>query len=161
MLQWNSVTTQSDITRYVIWLNNQCDKNTLKLKSTAIAYHTSMDLTNTTVFHQITYGEGQNMHYSDAIMSVMTYRTTGVPIVCSTVCPDADQRKHQSIAPSAPSETGGFPSRRTSNARNGSIWWRYHVYNINWSCDSRRTGSGVNFRQYMWYFNMNHVINII
>ena len=35
-------------------------------------------------------------HYSDVIMSSMTFRFTGVSIVYSTVCSDADQRKHHS-----------------------------------------------------------------
>ena len=35
-------------------------------------------------------------HYSDVMMSAMTSQITGVSIVCSTVCADADQRKHQS-----------------------------------------------------------------
>ena len=37
-------------------------------------------------------------HYSDVIMSVMTSLTTCASIVYSTVCPGADQRKHQSPA---------------------------------------------------------------
>ena len=36
------------------------------------------------------------IHYSVVIMSTMAYQVTGVPIVCSTVCSGADQRKHQS-----------------------------------------------------------------
>ena len=37
-------------------------------------------------------------HYSDVIMSAMASLITGVSIVNSTVCSDADQRKHQSSA---------------------------------------------------------------
>ena len=37
-------------------------------------------------------------HYSDVIMSPMASRITSVSIDCSTVCSDADQRKHQSSA---------------------------------------------------------------
>ena len=37
-------------------------------------------------------------HYSDVIMSVMTSQITDAPIVYSTVCTGADQRKHQSSA---------------------------------------------------------------
>ena len=37
-------------------------------------------------------------HYSDAIMSAMASEITGVLIVYSTVCSDADQRTHQSSA---------------------------------------------------------------
>ena len=37
-------------------------------------------------------------HYSDVIMSAMASQINSVPIVCSTVCSGADQRKHQSSA---------------------------------------------------------------
>ena len=37
-------------------------------------------------------------HYNDVIMSAMASQITGVPIVCSTVCSVADQRKHHSSA---------------------------------------------------------------
>ena len=37
-------------------------------------------------------------HYSDVIMSAMASQNTGVSIFCSTVCPSADQRNHQSSA---------------------------------------------------------------
>ena len=37
-------------------------------------------------------------HYNNAIMSAMESQITSVSIVCSTVCSDADQRKHQSSA---------------------------------------------------------------
>ena len=36
--------------------------------------------------------------YFDIIMSAMAFQTTGVSIVCTTVCSGADQRKHQSSA---------------------------------------------------------------
>ena len=35
-------------------------------------------------------------HYSDVIVSAMASQTTGVAIVCPTVCSGVDQRKHQS-----------------------------------------------------------------
>ena len=37
-------------------------------------------------------------HYSDVIMRAMASQTTGVSIVCLSVCSDADPRKHQSSA---------------------------------------------------------------
>ena len=37
-------------------------------------------------------------HYSDVIRGAMASQITGVPIVCSTACFCADQRKHQSSA---------------------------------------------------------------
>ena len=57
-------------------------------------------------------------------MSTMAPQTTGVPIICSTVCWGANQRTHQR---SASLVTGGFPSQRASNAENALIWWRHHV----------------------------------
>ena len=37
-------------------------------------------------------------HYDDVIMGVIAYLITSLTIVYSTVCSDADQRKHQSSA---------------------------------------------------------------
>ena len=37
-------------------------------------------------------------HYSDVIMRAMASQITSVSMICSTVCSDADQRKHQSSA---------------------------------------------------------------
>ena len=37
-------------------------------------------------------------HYSDVIMSAIASQITGVSVVSSTACSDADQRKHQSSA---------------------------------------------------------------
>ena len=37
-------------------------------------------------------------HYIDVIMSTMAYQITSITVVYSTVCSDADQRKHQSSA---------------------------------------------------------------
>ena len=37
-------------------------------------------------------------HYTDVIMSAMASQITGVSIVYPTVCPGADQRKHQNSA---------------------------------------------------------------
>ena len=61
-------------------------------------------------------------------MSVIASQNTGVTIVYSTVCSDADQRKHQSSASLAfegnSPVTGKFPAKRASNAENVAIWWR-------------------------------------
>ena len=62
-------------------------------------------------------------HYNDVIMSAMASQTASISIVCPTVAPGADQRKHQSAASSM---TGEFPAQRGSNAENVSIWWRHH-----------------------------------
>ena len=74
-----------------------------------------------------------NMHYNDVLMRVMTVKITGVPIICSTVCSDADQRKHQcsarvsGLCEGNPPVIGVFPSQKSSEAKNVSIWWRHHV----------------------------------
>ena len=67
-----------------------------------------------------------NIHYSDVIMDVTASQITSVLIVYSTVCSNADQRKHQISALLAfvPRE---FPSQMASNTENASIWWRHHV----------------------------------
>ena len=60
----------------------------------------------------------------------MASQITSVLFVCSTICWSSDQRKHESSAlyglcEGNPPVTGGFPSQRTSNAENVSMWWRY------------------------------------
>ena len=40
----------------------------------------------------------KGFHFSDMIMSTIVFQITGVSIVYSTVCPGADQRKHQNSA---------------------------------------------------------------
>ena len=71
------------------------------------------------------------VHYSDVILGSMVFPITGVSIVCPTVCPGADQRKHQRSAPGFckgnPPVTGRFPSQKASNARIFFIWWRHHA----------------------------------
>ena len=61
-------------------------------------------------------------HYSDVIMSTMVSQITGVSMVCSTVCSDANQRKHRSSASLAFERgihrwpvTGEFPAQRANN----------------------------------------------
>ena len=68
-------------------------------------------------------------YYNDVIMGAMASQITGLTIVCSTVCSDADQRNIK-----APRhwplwwEFTGYrwiPAQRASNAENVSIWWRH------------------------------------
>ena len=42
--------------------------------------------------------DASHLHYIDVIINAMASQIFGVSIVCSTVCSDADQRKHQSSA---------------------------------------------------------------
>ena len=60
-------------------------------------------------------------HYSDVMMSVMASQVTVDPMVCTTVCSGADERKHQSSASLA------FVQGIHRSRENVSIWWRYHV----------------------------------
>ena len=67
-------------------------------------------------------------------MSVIAFQITGVSSVCSGV----DQLKKTSklrvtgICEEKSPVTGGFPSQRTSNAENESIWLRHHTINDAW-----------------------------
>ena len=64
----------------------------------------------------------------DVIMAAIASQITGISIVCSTICSDADQRKHLNSAPMAfVRGIHRWPSQRASNAENVSIWWRHHV----------------------------------
>ena len=82
----------------------------------------------TDFFHDAT----DQSHYNDVTMSAMASQITSVSIICSNVCSDADQRKHQSSASLAlcagnSPVTGEFPAQRASyNAENVSVWWRHH-----------------------------------
>ena len=60
-------------------------------------------------------------------MGAMVFQITGVSIIYTNVCLDADQRKHQSSASMA-FVTGEIPAQRVSNAENVSIWWRHHEF---------------------------------
>ena len=60
-------------------------------------------------------------HYSNVKLSAKASQITGVLIVCSTVCSGAVKKKHQS-----PASLAFFPSKRVSDAKNVSIWWRHH-----------------------------------
>ena len=52
--------------------------------------HTSLEI------YVVNSGKIFQTHYSDVTMSMMASQTTGVSIVCSTVCSTIDQRTHQS-----------------------------------------------------------------
>ena len=70
-------------------------------------------------------------HYSDVIMSAMASQITSVSIFYSTVCSDADQRKHKAprhwpLWGEFIGDDRWFLSQRVSNAENVSIWWRHH-----------------------------------
>ena len=70
--------------------------------------------------------EGNFMHYSDVIMSMMAFQITGVPIVCSTVCPGADQRKHESSASLA--FVRGSHRWLVNSPHKGPVTWKMFPY---------------------------------
>ena len=62
----------------------------------------------------------------------MASQITGVSIVCSNVCSDADKKKTLKLRVTGLWEgnsqvTGEFHSQRSSYAEKVSIWWRHHV----------------------------------
>ena len=59
-------------------------------------------------------------------MGTMASEITSLTTVHSTVYSGADQRKHQCLYVGNSEMTGEFPTQRTSNAENVSIWWRHH-----------------------------------
>ena len=70
-------------------------------------------------------------HYPDVRMSAMASQITGVSIVCSTVCPGADQRKQQSstslaFAREIHRSPVNSPHKGPVTRKNVSIWWRHH-----------------------------------
>ena len=71
-------------------------------------------------------------HGSDVMMGAGASQITGFPVVYSTVCSGAYQRKHQKFCVTCLCEgnspaTGEFPPQRASNAENVSIWWRHYA----------------------------------
>ena len=84
-------------------------------------------------------------HYCDVMMRAIASQITSVSIVCSTICSDADQRKHQSSA-SLAFVRGIHRWQRASNVENVSIWWRHHVLFDWWGQDQIQTSkTGIQF----------------
>ena len=78
----------------------------------------------------------QGIHYSDIKLSPKHLNSPTL-IVCSTVCADWHQKKHESSASLAHCEgnpwmNSGFPSQRARNAENISISYCHHVKPINY-----------------------------
>ena len=71
------------------------------------------------------------MYYSDVIMSGMVSQIAGVSIVYSTVCSDADQRKHQSSASLA--SVRGIHRWSLKSAHKGSVTRKsFHLMTSPW-----------------------------
>ena len=64
-------------------------------------------------------------HYSDVIMRVMASQITNFSIVYWAVCSGADKKNVKTLWHWP--LWGKFPSQRTSNVKNVSIWWRHYV----------------------------------
>ena len=79
----------------------------------------------------VKYLKGWILHYNDIMMKMMAPQITSPTIVYSTVYSGPNQRKHQSSA-SLTFVRGihqwpvNFPTQRSSNAENVSIWWHHH-----------------------------------
>ena len=85
----------------------------------------------------------QHHQYSDVIMRVIASRITGVSVVCSTVCPGADQRKHQSSASLA--FVRGI-DRWLNSTHNGPVTGKsFHLMTSSW------------FQWFRCYFNSAHI----
>ena len=71
------------------------------------------------------------VHYNDVIVSTMAFQIIGVSIVCSTVGPGADQRKHQSSASLAfvGEFTGDLWIPRTKGQQRGRC---FHLMTSSW-----------------------------
>ena len=68
-----------------------------------------------------------HFHYSDVTMSAMASQITSIWTVCSVVClKKTSKLRITGICEGNPAVTGGFPSQRSNNAENVSIWWRHH-----------------------------------
>ena len=63
-------------------------------------------------------------------MSAMRSEITSLTTVYSSVYTGTDPRKHQSSESLTFVGADGFPAQMDSNAKNVSIWWRRHVYQI-------------------------------
>ena len=114
--------------------------------------------TNTTSCEVRYYLQKVPQHYSDITTSALASQITGVSMVCSTVCSDADQRKHRTSEPCHWPLWGEFPSQRASNAENVSIWWRHHEI---WkSLPTANYISGIRATLTSWNANMPNNITI-
>ena len=72
-----------------------------------------------------------SMHYSDVILGAMASQITGISIVYSSVCSDADQRKHQSSA--SLSLWGEFTGDRWIPLTKGQLRGKcFHVMTSSW-----------------------------
>ena len=73
-------------------------------------------------------------HYNDVIMTAMASQITGVSIVYSTLCSDADQRKHQSSASLA--FVRGVQWWPVNSAYKGPVTWKMFPFDDVIMCDS-------------------------
>ena len=64
-------------------------------------------------------------HYRDVIMGAMTSQIISASIVYSTVCSGTDKKTWMLHVTCLCEVTGEFPSQRTSDAGNVSVWWRH------------------------------------
>ena len=70
-----------------------------------------------------------SVYYTDVIMGAMMSQITSVSSVCSSVCSGKKTSKLRvtGLCEGNSPVNGEFPSQRTSNVVNVSIWWRHHA----------------------------------
>ena len=84
-------------------------------------------------------GEVRCFHYSDVIMGAMASQITSLTIIYSTILFRCRWKKTSELritglcVGNSP-VTGEFPTQRTSNVENVSIWWRHHVLFVHDTC---------------------------
>ena len=79
------------------------------------------------------YNELCITYCSEVIMSAMAYQITGVSIVCSTVCPGADQGKYQRSASLA--SVRGIHRWPADSPHKGSVTRKsFHLMTSSWFC---------------------------
>ena len=68
------------------------------------------------------------IHYSDVILGAMVSQITSLSIGCSIVCSKKTSKlRVTGLYEGNSPVTGEFPSKKASNAKFVSIWWRHHV----------------------------------
>ena len=113
------------------WTRNIC----MQLSTSNIYQHVIYSFIFNTRLYVICGPFTWKLHYCDVIMSAMASQITGFPIVCSTVCSGADQRKPRSSA--------SLTFVRGIHTAHVFIWWRHHV--------DKPIGKSLSIATYHWY----------
>ena len=117
----------------------------------------------------VTCALGGSFHYSDVVMTVMASQSTGVSIVCSTVCSGTDQRKLQSslsLSFVGVGRGGGAPTKVTEKSTVSDTFMQtcYTRYTLNrFFCEItifirfwRQSWIYLSINRYLWVYNHTH-----